>query len=150
MRSIEIGSLRGSRSLSIHRSIKSFISFFILSFLYVYYHSFPFIYIYIYTLLLFFLLNLFSPFLFSYIFVTEFWTITQSDRECRQTNRNWSIVSREKIQNGVERTKNIQSKNNLCETNVQTRRKKEQKKCEETAVFIFESTLDVATVQHED
>lgn len=138
----------GSRSLSIHRSIKSlFIS--LLSFFFSpirLYLSFPFIYSS--SFLFLFLLNLPplppSPF-FSLIFVSRnFWTITRSTRVQTDGSSANGTIGRKFGRKYSIRTNNII----ITRNKTRVRRKKEG-----TVVFIFESFhrhSTVATVQHED
>lgn len=156
MRSIEIGSSRGSRSLSIHRSIKSFIS--LLSFFIRILPLFPF---YIYSSSFFFSLKSFSslPFL---LFLSRNFGQSRSQTESTDRRIGIGLVPARKRLLAAGNSKRcrrnerkiynskLQLKNNLFETNVNVF-KGEKRKKKGTVVFIFvSSTLTVATVQRED
>lgn len=140
MRSIEIGSSRGSRSLSIHRSIKSFIS--LLSFFIRILPLFPF---YIYSSSSFFFsLKSFSSFPFL-LFLSRNFGQSRSQTESTDRrigiglvparkrllaagNSKWCRRNERKIYNSK-----LQLKNNLFETNVNVfkgeKRKKMRRNC---------------------
>lgn len=139
----------GSRSLSIHRSIKSlFIS--LLSF---FFSPYTFIPLFPFYILFFFSFSFSlksspppppSPF-FSLIFVSRnFWTITRSTRVQTDGSLANGTIGRKFGRKYSIRTSNII----ITRNKTRVRRKKEG-----TVVFIFESFhrhSTVATVQHED
>lgn len=144
MRSIEIGSSRGSRSLSIHRSIKSFIS--LLSFFIRILPLFPF---YIYSSSSFFFsLKSFSSFPFLLFLPRNFGqsrSQTEStDRRIRiglvparkrllaAGNSKWCRRNERKIYNSK-----LQLKNNLFETNVNVFKGEKRKKNAKELWYLF-------------